>query len=267
MILNPNGRFTWRNDPGMNPQLAIPWQVMVDYTTSENAAVAPQGRYLSDALKHKLLAKKPLTMYSIGTSITEGAHTLAKYYRNSDESVYPRLVAKAITRLHGSEVTLHNIAVGGSTSALLTSKTDYLLEQRPDVVLIEFGMNEHLPGAGMDRYLTGIEQAVKKLRAAGIGCVLIGFFQQNPHWDLEDVPSTKYFNNRLREMAERNHVYFADIHARFENIPAEKRYRDLMGDYLHHPTAFGHQLYYLSTMPVFLFKQSRESVLLGAIAP
>lgn len=263
-ILHPNGRFTWRPEP-MNPPLSLNWQVMVDYTTSVAAAVQPGGHYMSAALKNKILSGKPLSLISIGTSITEGAHTLPKMHRNSDEAVYSRLVAKAIAKIYGNRVSLNNQAVGGSTSALLTAKLGYLLSQKPDLVFIEFGMNEHLAGSDMNGYLTAMDSAIQKLLAAGIDCALVGFFQQNPLWDLEDPASTVYYNNKLREMAERNRIFFADIYARFQALPQEKMYRDLMGDFLHHPTGYGHQLYYLSVMPAFLFKDSRESMLMEAI--
>lgn len=265
MVLNGNGKFTWQPDPNRNPQLSLIWQVMVDYTTSKDSIISPQGAFLSTSLKGKLTSGSDISIDCIGTSITAGAHTLPRYFHSSDQAIYVRLLAKAINYIYGCKPTVTNYSEGGATTGLFTSKLDYLVAKKPDVVIVEFGMNEHLIGANMDGNLTAIEAGIKRLSAAGIDCILIGFFQQNPYWELEVESSTIYFNNKLREIAARNKIYFSDIYQQFETLPKEKLYRDLMGDYHHHPTEFGHKLYYLQTIPPFLTVEKKESELLKAV--
>lgn len=265
MVLNGNGKFTWRPEPNRNPQLSLIWQVMVDYTTSMDSTILPQSTFISASLRNKLSAGSDLSIDCIGTSITAGAHTLPRYFNNSDQAMYVHLVAKALKALYGCKTTVTNYSEGGATTALFTSKLDYLLAKKPDVVIVEFGMNEHLLGVDMDGNLNAMEAGIKRLLSAGIDCILVGFFQQNPYWELEVEASTIYFNNKLREMATRNGIYFADIYQHFANLPQEKLYRDLMGDYHHHPTEFGHKLYYFRTIPAFLTGEKRESELFKVI--
>jgi hypothetical protein len=117
----------------------------------------------------------------------------------------------------------------------------------------------------MDTYLNAIENGIKTLTADGIDCSLVGFFQQNPLWEAEVPASTIYFNNKLREMGTRNNVFFADIYNVFAQLPREKLYKDLTGDYMHHPTDFGHKIYYLAIVPLILFDDKKESELLKIV--
>jgi lysophospholipase L1-like esterase len=265
MIINSKGLFTWQPEPNRNPQLSYPWQIMVDYDTRINPSIAAKGMLITRELKNKIENKNKISIQCIGTSITAGAHTLPQVHDGSDEAVYVHLIAKAIKNLYGNEVSVNNLSIGGASTSLFISQLDFLISEDPDIVFIEFGMNEHLIGADMDTNLSHIEIGVKSLKSKGINCVLVGFFQQNPQWEKEDPALTIYFNNKLREMANRNNVFFADIYTLFNSLPKEKIYRDLMGDYHHHPTGFGHQLYYLKTVPFILFTNRKESELLGLI--
>lgn len=265
MILNSNGKFTWQPEPNRNPELSLLWQVMVDYNTYTDNTILSESNKITQELKEKLKNKEDISIQAIGTSITAGAHTLPQYYDGSDNAVYIHLIAKAINSLYGNQVSVNNLSIGGATTSLFTSKIDFLISQKPDIVFVEFGMNEHLIGSNMDDHLDAIEAGIKKLLSTGINCVLIGFFQQNPYWEAEDINSTIYFNSELRKIAESNNIYFSDIYSQFELFSEEKKYRDLMGDYHHHPTDFGHKLYYLTTMPFILFSDKKESELLNLI--
>lgn len=265
MILNGNETFTWQPEPNRNPELSLFWQVMVDYTTYIDNTILSENNKITQELKEKLENKEDISIQAIGTSITAGAHTLPYYYDESDNAVYIKLIAKAINELYGNQVSINNLSIGGATTTLFTTQLEFLLSQKPDIVFIEFGMNEHLIGSNMNDYLGEIEAGIQKLLSARINCVLIGFFQQNPLWEAEDINSTIYFNSELRKIAERNNIYFSDIYSQFKLFSDEKIYRDLMGDYLHHPTDFGHKLYYLTTMPFILLSNKKESELLNFV--
>jgi lysophospholipase L1-like esterase len=267
MILNANGKFTWQPEPNRNPQLSLLWQVMVNYTTTKDSSIQSQSSHLNNELKTKIIARSDLKLTCIGTSITAAAHTVTGYYQNSDTAGYPYLVAKGMKKLYGNNVSVTNLSVGGATTALFTSKIPQIISSKPDVVFVEFGMNEHLIGSDMDGNLSAMEAGIKQLLSNNIACILVGFFQQNPYWELESIESTRYYNEKLREMAARNEIYLADIYQLFDRLPKDKMYRDLMGDYHHHPTDFSHKLYYISIMPAFILQNKMESELLGAIQP
>jgi hypothetical protein len=265
VVLNADGKFNFVPDPNRNPQAPILWQVMVDYSTSKDSLIYQKSFFLSDKLKNKLKNKEDISLYCIGTSISAGAHTVPVFYDNKNTASYIQLIAKAINKLYGCKVTVTNLAEGGADAVLFTSKLEQIKSAKPDLTFVEFGMNEHVVNANMNVYLTAIENGIKTLTAAGIDCSLVGFFQQNPQWESEIPASTIYFNNQLREMSTRNKVFFSDIYNVFEQIPKEKLYKDLTGDYMHHPTVFGHKIYYLAIVPLLLIDDKKESELLSLI--
>jgi lysophospholipase L1-like esterase len=265
VILNADGKFTFAPDPNRNPQPSILWQVMVDYTTLKDSLITAQSSFISNKLKNKLKNKEDISIYCIGTSISAGANTVPVFYDGKNTVAYVQLMAKAITALYGNKVTVTNLAESGADAILFTSKLDQIKAAKPDLIFVEFGMNEHILSGNMDTYLNAIEHGIKTLTADGIDCSLVGFFQQNPLWEAEVPASTIYFNNKLREMGTRNNVFFADIYNVFAQLPREKLYKDLTGDYMHHPTDFGHKIYYLAIVPLILFDDKKESELLKIV--
>ncbi|PTS95967.1 hypothetical protein DBR11_19995 [Pedobacter sp. HMWF019] len=263
--LNRNGKFTFKPGPDRNPETTLKWQVMVDYSTHLDSMIKFKGGFLSNDLKEKIRAKKDISIYCIGTSISAGAHTVQVFFNGMNTSVYVQLIAKAITKLYKNKVLVTNLAEGGATTQLFTEKLEEIKLKKPDLIFIEFGMNEHGADNRILYHLQAIEAGVKSLISEKIDCVLIGFFQQNLDFELEKPSYTMYFNRKLKEISEKNNVFFADIYERFNQFPKEKVYNDLLGDYLHHPTDFGHQIYYLTTVPVILFGDKKESELLRII--
>lgn len=263
MNLKNDGKFVWSPEPNRNPQLSLHFQVMVDYSSQIDNTISPSSNLLSNDLKNKLKNKEDISIKLVGTSISSGAHTLPDYYNGSDKAVYAHLIGKIINSLYGNQVSVKNLSRSGANTDLFISKIDSLILQKPDILFVEFGMNSHLDISTMNKSLSDIEEGIKSLVSNGINCVLIGFFQQNTYWELEDVNSTIYFNNELKKIAYRNNVFFSDIYTQFNLFSEKKIIRDLMGDYHHHPTDFGHKLYALKTIPIFLFNEKKESELLS----
>ena len=132
----------------------------------------------------------------------------------------------------------------------------------PDVMMIELGMNDHCENNGGDEvpaaeervvsYKNDLENAVDTLQQNGIDVILIGFPQQNMTWDMEDMNATRLYNEALKELAEQKHIYFADVYDLFREVGYKKPLnQDVMADYIHHPTEWGHKLYYTSIISAF----------------
>ena len=81
----------------------------------------------------------------------------------------------------------------------------------------------------------------------GVDVILIVFCQQNMTWDQENVEATKLYNEALKEIADRNNIYFADVYTVFDKVGNVKPLStDVMADFIHHPTEWGHKLYLTS---------------------
>jgi acyl-CoA thioesterase-1 len=83
-------------------------------------------------------------------------------------------IAQALLRAAGHSVDVVNAGVSGDTSAGGLSRVDWVLRQRPDILVVELGGNDALRGqplAGIERNLREI---ARRARDAGARVVLLG---------------------------------------------------------------------------------------------
>jgi hypothetical protein len=266
VIYNSEGKFKWNPEPNRNPELTIFYQIYADYkfNIEEDIEIKPVN-FISNQLYEKLSTKKPIVIVAIGTSITCGTHTWQWYYDQSDHQTYPYLVAKALNKIYGIECQVINRSLDGGGVNQIQDLNEVLFIN-PDVVFIELGMNDHNGETpNIEYFYSSINAAVNFLKINNIDVIIIGFFQQIESWELEYRKNTIAFNEVLSEIAFLKNVYFADIYSFFELIDKNKLYRDYTGDFMHHPTSFAHQLYYLNIMPFFIDDEYKESELLAGI--
>ena len=149
----------------------------------------------------------------------------------------------------------------GASLQYMNENINQIVEMRPNVVMIEFGMNDHViegAEAAQNLFASNLESCVAELQECGIEVILIGFFQQNSEWKMEDQKATKLYNNLIKEVADKYGIPFADIYKAFMRVERKDIYEDLTSDYMHHPTDFGHMIYFSEIVPYFLDKSTRE---------
>jgi lysophospholipase L1-like esterase len=259
VIYNSEGKFKFTSEP-RNPELTIPYHVYADYRFPHEANIAIKPvKLMSDSLQRKLSYGEDIVIVTIGTSISAGAHTYQYYYNESDQQTYFYLVAKAINKIYDINCRVINESTdGGGVNQI--QNMDVLLSSNPDIVFIELGMNDHSgENPNIEYFYNSITRAVEYLLVNDVDVVLVGFFQQIETWELEYPQHTIAFNDVLSEIASTHNIFFADIYSFFELIDKNKLYKDYMGDFMHHPTSFGHQLYYLNIIPFFLDRETEEA--------
>lgn len=86
--------------------------------------------------------------------------------------------------------------------------------------------------------------------------ILIGFLQQNMKWDLEEPiypEATLKYNEIIEKIAKNYNAPFIDIYNQFQEISQRKDLiEDLTVDWMHHPTDFGHKVYFSMLLPYFI---------------
>lgn len=252
-----SGKFLWINDPDpekYNPDYNRQYQVKVDYDyyVCENELIPLDNNSdcLSDGFRSKIVNGEDITIALCGDSIGAGADT------NGDD-IFLNYLDKTLEKYYGIKVKTQNLSMGGRRIDLLSEKLPSIIKMKPDVLMIEFGMNDHNGNEGFlyvnaERYKKNIENVVRILKDYNIDVILIGFFQENMTWNVENMDATKLYNKALRSIANRNSVYFADVYSVFERVGNVKPLsRDVTADYIHHPTEWGHKLYLTSIIDVF----------------
>jgi len=126
-----------------------------------------------------------------------------------------------------------------------------LTANRPQLVVLAFGMNDHTRGvAGLDAFEADLTSAVRSLQTAGSGVILLGFFQQNTRWVREDTVQTAAYNAAIARVALRQAVPFVDVRNAFErSAPDGNVIEARTGDFMHHPNSYGHRVYFSLLLP------------------
>jgi acyl-CoA thioesterase I len=111
-------------------------------------------------------AGDPIKLAILGDSLAAG------FGLAPDQSFPTRL--QAALKAEGRNVTILNNGVSGDTSAGGLDRLDWMLADKPDIVMVELGANDALRGidpASTERNLSAI---IEKLKAAGVTVWLAG---------------------------------------------------------------------------------------------
>lgn len=240
VALSSDRRFSFSSDP-RNPPIIIPYQIYVDYvSTYPDVEIIPAQN-----------AKLPSKVVCLGDSISAGAHTIASYFNNEDSDSYCGLLRTFL----GSTAQVSNPSILGGTLKQAISIFPAIIESKPDLLIIEFGMNDHVFFAsdGLMAFELDLEKSVRSALDSGIKVILMGFFQQNAEWELEDPLMTKIYNQAIMNVANRMQVPFIDIEKFFtRSAPSERMIEFLTGDFMHHPNNYGHRIYFSLLLPHIL---------------
>ncbi len=222
-----------------------PFIVFVDYTAKTKPAWPAQTSQadLLPRTRKKLEDGQSLTMVAFGDSITAGGEATRPeliYWQRWADSLrakYPHAQIKAI-----------NGATGGDTSANGLARLDEkVLKQKPDLVLIAFGMNDHnIAGFGvpLDTFAQNLRTMLDRIREqTEAGVILVSAFPPNPKWHFGSHRMEQYAQ-ATEAVAKEKKCAFADVYHNWQTIAAAKKPEDLLGNNINHPNDFGHGIYF-----------------------
>ncbi|WP_404712364.1 SGNH/GDSL hydrolase family protein [Sphingomonas sp. MMS24-J13] len=242
---NADGSFEFRDRP-RNPPLMLGYNVYIDYDAK-----------LADFTIRSLSADLALArnVACVGDSIASGAHTVDSLYFNNDRQSWCGLLRKYF---NGTK-KFKNFAVPGSDIRGF-DVAKLLAADRPDAVVLAFGMNDHAVYPNADRFREQLRRAIRQLKANHVRVLTVGFFQQNKLWKDESVARTKLFNTIIADVSREQAVPFVDILTKFGKF--QKRVADpvyLVADFMHHPNLYGQRIYFSAILPYFLERDLRAT--------
>jgi acyl-CoA thioesterase I len=107
----------------------------------------------------------PLVVF-LGDSLTAG-------YGLDGDQAYPALLERRLAE-KGTPVRVINAGVSGDTTAGGLARLDWLLRQKPDVLVVGLGGNDGLRGANPDQIESNLREIVRRAKAAGVRVLLLG---------------------------------------------------------------------------------------------
>ncbi len=145
----------------LRPRIAVPILAALALASSAAAREAPQAAASGEELEPRV----PVVVY-LGDSLTAGLGL-------PENEAFPGLVGDA---LEGRELPVRtvNAGVSGDTTAGGARRIDWILRQRPDVVVIELGANDALRGLSPAMSEENLRQIGVKALAAGAKVLLVG---------------------------------------------------------------------------------------------
>ncbi|MGL5098357.1 MAG: GDSL-type esterase/lipase family protein [Planctomycetia bacterium] len=220
-------------------------QVEVSYETAEPwTGYAPKlaAESLAGTLK-KLRAKEKITVAVSGDSISTGLNTSGTAGVAPNQPDYPRLVAEGLRAAYGGDVALVNRSVSGWRVENGLKDLDALLECKPDLVIVAYGMN-HYGARDAVGFAAKVRTMIDRIQSAdpATEIILVAPMHGNHQWVHTPPDQFAPHRDRLAEMAGPK-VALADLTELWSDLLKRKRDADLTGNGVNHPNDFGHRLY------------------------
>lgn len=222
-------------------------QVEVTYDLEPGGWPGPTPQFEGDQLPHlmgKLRAKEAVKVVLCGDSISEGYNASRFSKAPPGQPAYGELVALGLQKHYGSEVLFANHAVGGwNTSAGLKDVIETRIgEQRPDLVIIAFGMNDVF-AKDAAAYQKNTQGMIDSIRAASPEAefILVATMLGNAEWGMPMEQFSKY-RDALKELCGPG-IVLSDLTAIWRELLRHKSFYDLTGNGVNHPNDFGHAIY------------------------
>lgn len=111
------------------------------------------------------VAEPPLVVF-LGDSLTAG-------YGLDEEQAFPALVAERFAE-QGRPIEVVNAGISGDTTAGGLNRLDWLLRQRPDILVVCLGANDGLRGVDLDNSEENLRRIIAKAQAENVQVLLMG---------------------------------------------------------------------------------------------
>jgi acyl-CoA thioesterase-1 len=191
----------------------------------------------------RLRTSLPLTVCISGDSISEGYNASGVTGTPPRQPPYADLVAAGLERAHGSRVTLQNFATSGWTADDGVADVTRVVETRPDLVIVAFGMND-AGYADAPHFAANIEEIMNGVRAGSPDAefVLVSPMLPNPRWAYPVAERFGAYRDALSRLCGTG-AALADMTTLWKDLLERKSVHDLSGNGINHPNDFGHRLY------------------------
>jgi len=162
---------------------------------------------------------------AFGDSLTAGLGV-------SVEEAYPAVLARRIKDA-GYSYRVINGGVSGETTAGGLRRVRWILENRPEIVILELGANDGLRGLSIDQTEKNLATTIELLQKENVQVVLAGM-KLPPNYGKE---YTEAFENLFPKLATRYHLILIPFF--LEGVAARSTLNQADGI---HPTAQGYQV-------------------------
>ena len=193
-----------------------------------------------------------LKIIFFGDSICTGQHV----------SIHKGWVTNISRRFEGIAIVSNSSINGRTTRQALEDMPYCIQEQRPDILIVQFGMNDcnywrsdkGVPRVSPKAFEANLEEIINRAYIFGVKRVFLNtnhttglVVNKMLYTDITYEESNKAYNEIIRKVARNSNVIFSDIEHRFVKYRGNKS-RLLLAD-LFHLSKVGHSLYFNMICP------------------
>lgn len=214
-------------------------QLAVTYTSQKGLWPGEIPAFAGDALPRtmqRLTNDKALRLVLFGDSISTGANASGVMGAPPYLPSFGVLLTKQLERQYGAKVEFFNPSVGGTDSFWGVREAEARVSvHNPDLVILGFGMNDHIPPEEFAANIAEIMEIVRRT-SPHAECILISTSLPNP--------LAKGFTKRQHAYKEAlealcgKGVALCNIRDLQLTLQKRKRYIDLTGNHVNHPNDF-----------------------------
>lgn len=191
----------------------------------------------------KLRSRQPVSMVVLGDSISSGCNASGWADGPPYQPAYPDLVQQHLQACYGSEVTMTNAAVSGTSTPWGLTKIDEIAALNPDLVILAFGMNDSA-GRSAEEFGANTAAMIARTRATlpSAEFILVASMLGNRDWTRLNHDMFPRYRDELAKLCEPG-VGLADMTSVWTEFLKRKQDHDLTGNGVNHPNDFGHRVY------------------------
>jgi len=190
-----------------------------------------QAALLAD-LRQRLNAEEPLVIAGLGDSLTYGWMV--------SRGFFDRFIDMLKSEFPSCPITAINAGIPGDTALGGLSRLRELLDKKPAVVTVQFGLNDMYQGISKASFQATLDKIVKRLLSFSVIPILVTSCPLN--WD-EGQRLAETFYDAIRDTAKANDIPCVSLDRRWlESAGPPNKWSELVQCDNVHPTDAGHQL-------------------------
>ncbi len=191
----------------------------------------------------KLRNKETVSVVLLGDSISTGCNASGWANSAPHQPPYQDLLLQHLKNTYSPDITLTNLAVGGTSTPWGISRVPDVVAAKPDLVILAFGMNDS-SGRSAEEYKANTAEMIKATReySPGTEFILVATMLGNSDWVTLKHDLFPQYRDALAELVQPG-VALADMTSIWAEMLKRKKDCDLTGNGVNHPNDFGHRVY------------------------
>ena len=186
----------------------------------------------------KLKNRQKLKIVFYGNSIEAGYNTSNLMNTPPYMPTWPELIIYNLRRLYGPQITFSNQAIAGKLASWgLEQVSTKVIPERPDLVVIGFGMNDGSANIPVEKFKSDIDGIIKAITAQNPDAEFILIAPMLPNPDAIQSGIQSSYKAELDKLAGKG-IVVADMTGVHAELLKHKIYQDMTGNNVNHPNDY-----------------------------